>query len=754
MSRFTLNPIADSYLLVVLVAIALTALLWIRPPVEPKRRRILTLLRVGTILLLLVVMLRPTIVRVEEVPQAATLVVLADRSRSMTVPDASGGDETRYAAMRETLDTSAEPMAKLAERFEVQSFSFADSLDDVEMEAGRLKLPEKAEGPETAIGHAISEITRREAGKRLLGVILLSDGAQRAYPPLDTAPQTAATRLKHLGCPLFTVPFGQAHGLGQAKDVAVVDLLTNEYVFVKNRLPVDAKVRVNGYTNRDITVRLLFESVSDNPSGNGKMQVVDQKVIRATRPDELVPVQLGYAPETPGQFKVTVDVPDQAGELVTTNNSQSTFVTVLAGGLNVLYLEGSPPRIDTRFLRSALDASPDIEVDYLSLSKLSRPGELLDRFKPGRYNVYILGNVDSTAFSEEEMKALADAVQRGSGLILLGGFQSFGAGGYADTPLAEVSPIMMNRLERQEPGATIREDLHLPGPIEMLPTDIGNRHFIMTLSGDRAANRRLWQDLPPLEVANKFERLKPSAVVLAEDPNSRPLLVTQTFGSGRVIAFASHGTWRWAMQGFGNLHKRYWRQVILWLSRKDLTEENRVWVTPEQLRVRPGGQLKFTTGARSPNGDPILDVQIDAELVLPDGSTKPLRTQRTKDHRSGTLEVPQTTGDYAIRVRATESSGTLLGTATGRFLVFEEDLELDNPSADINGLESLAAMTDGRMVVAEQLPALLTELLEKTDELVTRTEVRRTLWDNWWILLLITTLLGVEWYLRKRWGQV
>lgn len=753
MTRFTFNPIFDSYTLVALVAVALFALLFLRPPIEPHRRRILTILRIVSILLLLVLMLRPTIVRMEEVPQAATLIILTDTSRSMTVPDASGGDETRYAAMRKTLEGAAEPFAKLADRFEVKAFAFSDVLNELEIEDGYLKLPAKADGSETAIGYAMIEAIQREAGKRLLGIILLSDGAQRAYPPLNTPPQTAATRLKYLGCPLFTVPFGQAQGLGQAKDVAVTDLLTSEYVFVKNRLTVDAKVRVNGYANRDILVRLLFESPPQAGSRYGKMQVVDKKVIRVTKPDEIVSIELGYVPKVPGQFKVTIDVPEQAGELVTTNNSESTFVTVLAGGLNVLYIEGAPPRIDTRYLRSALDASPDIEVDYLSLSKLSRPGSLLERFQPGKYNVYILGDVDSTAFTKEELTALARAVDRGAGLLLLGGFQAFGAGGYADTPLADVSPIRMSRLERQTPGAPLRKDLHLPGPLRMRPTDIGNRHFLMTLSGDRTANRRIWAKLPPLDGANKFTKLKPSAVILAEDQNSRPLLVVQGSGAGRVVAFAGDSTWHWPMKGFDKIHKRFWRQAILWLSQKDITEENRVWVKPKQLRVRPGGQLKFTTGARSPNGDPITDVQIDAELLLPDGATKKLRTQRTKDYRSGTFEVPQVTGDYTIRVTATEK-GVLLGTSEGRFLVFEEDLELDNPSADVTGLESLATTTGGRMVVAEQLPALLTELLEKTDQLVTGTEVRRTLWDNWWILLLITALLSFEWYLRKRWGQV
>ena len=89
----------------------------------------------------------------------------------------------------------------------------------------------------------------REAGKRLLGVVLLSDGAQRAFAPRDLPPQTAAARLKHLGCPLFTFPFGQSRGLGEAQDVAVKDLIVNPIVFVKNELTITGQVRVDGYVN-------------------------------------------------------------------------------------------------------------------------------------------------------------------------------------------------------------------------------------------------------------------------------------------------------------------------------------------------------------------------------------------------------------------------------------------------------------------------------------------------------------------------
>ena len=46
---------------------------------------------------------------------------------------------------------------------------------------------------------------------------------------------------------------------------------------------------------------------------------------------------------------------------------------MLAGGINVLYLEGAL-RVDQLYLRRSLDASPDIKVDFVRLD----PRELVE----------------------------------------------------------------------------------------------------------------------------------------------------------------------------------------------------------------------------------------------------------------------------------------------------------------------------------------------------------------------------------------
>ncbi len=280
----------------------------------------------------------------------------------------------------------------------------------------------------------------------------------------------------------------------------------------------------------------------------------------------------------------------QLDELVTTNNELSTFVHVRKGGLNVLYIEGTF-RVEQTFIRRALDSSHDIHVDYLRLDARrpeTRPGDMATYFQPGKYEVYILGNVDSTAFREAELHDLADAVNKGAGLMMLGGFHSFGPGRYSETPLANVLPVKMDRLDRQNFDDPIRSDLHWPGPLHMMPTDEGLRHFVLMLAGSREENEALWKKLPPLDGANQFLRLAPGAIVLADAGEGKPLLVSHNYGAGRVLAFGGDTTWHWWMRGFETAHKRFWRQIVLWLARKDQAMEGNVWVRMEKRRfARP-----------------------------------------------------------------------------------------------------------------------------------------------------------------------
>jgi uncharacterized membrane protein len=754
--RLTFAPVgAPSFgpWLVVAIGVVLLALLWFGPSgrkISPGRRRVLAVLRVLVIVLMLLAMLRPTLVRTKITKQSATLIVLVDRSRSMLVTDGVG-KKSRWLALKAALRDALPALGELSKDLEIKVYEFDGEPERLDFKPQKLELDAEPTGDQSAIGATLDETVKAEAGKRLAGVVLLSDGAQRAYPPNDLPPQLAARRLADLGCHLYAVPFGQARGPGQVRDAAIEDLVVAEHVFVKNQLPVTGALRMEGLENQKIPVELLVETAP------GKMTSIAKREIAGKPDGEQTPIELTYVPKTPGEIKITLKAAEQPGELVTTNNEISTFVTVLKGGLNVLYLDGALSA-EQKFLRWSLDASPDIRLDYLHIRAdrpETRPGDLAERFKPGKYDVYMLGDLDSEAFKTDELELLRSTVEQGAGLIMLGGLHSFGAGGYGATPLADVLPIEIGRLERQPLGEKIREDLHLAGPQKMRPTNYGASQYVMLLGAgsQKAKSAEAWEKLPPLEGANRFGGLKQGANSLAESDAGQPLLVASNFGNGRVLAFAGDSTWHWWMEGQETAHKRFWRQVILWLARKDESNEGQVWVKLDQRRHAPGSRVEFTAGAKTAEGEPVVDGSFEAEVVRPDGKRTAVTLRKQGEEMRGTFLDAQAAGDYTVVVKARRKDEPI-GAAQARFLVFEQDLELNNPAADVGALESLAAMTGGKSLAPEQLPSLFKDLKKSTKNLEVETQAKETLWDKWPVLTAFVGLLALEWLLRKRWGLV
>ncbi len=762
MVRLTWEPVGGWLGLAALVLGLLALLPWGPPRSKTagQRRWLLFGLRLGSFGLLVFAWLRPTLVYTQLKPQQATVVLLADKSRSMSIPDGIGG-QTRYQILQQTLAEAKGSLRSLAEQFELKAYAFDAQLQPLQVLDGEVVVPGTPDGNQTALGAALDSLLQHEAGKRIVAVLLLSDGVQQARPPRDLPVQTAAARLKSQGIPLYTFPIGQSRGLGQAQDVRLSSLRCNPTVFVKNELSVAAELEAYGYVNKTLVVQMLFETLS------GQLEEVARKEVEVQAPGQRIPLELVYVPETPGDYKLMVRVEPQPGELITTNNEMATFVQVLKGGINVLYLEGQI-RVESRFILQALQEASNVQMDFYrivrdpkgaiergSTAAFVRPAnlDLADAFRPGKYDVYILGDLDSGVFRPEELAQLAEAVSQRAGLLMLGGFHSFAPGGYDQTPLAKLLPIIMDRFARQRFEEKIREDMHLPGPIRMLPTPVGQRASPMRLAADPEDNRRLWFQLPPLEGINRLGSPAPGALVWATDEANHPILVAHAFGGGRVLAFAGDSTWRWWMRGFQAEHKRFWRQVILWLAQADEAAQSDLWIKLPQRRFAPGDRVEFQLGVNDPAGQPIRHAQFRADLLLPNGHSEQVPLVSGETAWQGAFLQTEEPGDYTLRATAQLPDGQEL-TTTARFLVYEQDLELDLAPADIGTMETIAAMTGGQALPPEQFPSLLEKLLRQTSTLQVEQVRKQPLWDTWPVFMLFVGLLGVEWYLRKRWGLV
>ncbi|MDR1962324.1 MAG: VWA domain-containing protein [Planctomycetaceae bacterium] len=793
MFRFSFYPLFGYYWVVFGLALAIGAvLLSIRPAGERLPRTgqtCLMVLRFTAFFLLLFGMLRPTLVYTKSQQLASTLNILLDQSESMSRPDELGGN-TRFQLAKESLLQAVPQLKRLQSQAEINVFAFDSSLVPLEIRDGLVEnFPEQPKGKETALGAALDAVRNISSGKRILGTILLSDGTQRTRPPRDILPQDAATRFRDAGIPLYTVPFGQATGTPDIQDIAVNDLQANDRVFVKNVFLVSGSLRITGYRNKPVPVQLFFEEES------GSMKLVSEIEVQSKDDGLSIPFRLSYAPPKAGYFKYTVLVPTQEKELIETNNQQSHFVRVIDGGLTVLFIQGER-NMEQGLLMQSLNASADIRVDYrpIRVGKIGvggqkgesfqtrlerftreRPAWTEDVFKPGEYNVYLLGDLDSKAFKPEELQALADRVREGAGLMMLGGYHAFAAGGYAETPLADISPIELRNVDRQPLDAPIRQDIHLPEtiPISIFLTPEGRRHYVLRLTPNPDKNAELWASLPPLLGANRFGKLKPGASLLAvgsEDQKIDPkmdqkidpktdqkILVSQLFGLGRVLAFAGDSTYRWRLAGFVEEHKRFWRQVVLWLAKMESVMEGDCWITLDQVRLLPGETAKFQVFLQSPDGNELQNIAATATVIKPDGMEERVVLVNEEGTPTGSFRSTDAAGDYTIRVEASHESlppDAATRQATARFMVYDRNLELDSPVAYPQLLRNISELTGGRSVAPEQLGSLLNELITKSNELVEKRETKQSLFDSWGLLLAFILILCFEWFLRKYWGLV
>ena len=682
-------------------------------------------LRMAALALCLAAAFRPSVLLLTKVKQMATVLFLTDTSGSMSLGGLAGG-QTRLQAAKKTLETGLEAVKSLGTDVSSKSFTFDTAIREAKPE----EITE-ANGRMTAVGGAIDEVVKLNSASKILRVVVLSDGASNTGPDATFV----ASTLRGMAIPVVTVGFGSEASSAENRDVAVRDLEVGRTVYAKTQIDVRAKLDVRGLPGEMLEIELFAENIP-TPVARTRRQVPEGA-------EELILSGLKWTPETPGETRLTLKVTPMKGEVLTTNNETSTFVTVLKGGINVLYVQGPSSPWEKKFLARALDASDKIQ---LTLQVLFQPAgrELDAELQPGKYDVYILGDLPADFLNREQQHALAEAVRRGAGLMMLGGRSSFGDGGWAGTELADVLPVEMHPGDGQ---------IEPQGGIKVIPNPLGLESYVLRLSLNRQANQQLWDSLPAISGINRFD-VKPAAVLWAVGPQGDAVLAALNVGRGRSIAFAGE-TWPWARYSEESrvAHLNFWRNAILWMAHKEDEGDNQVRLELDRRRVALGQKLQVTASAIDGKGVPIEGVEFKTTVKQesPDAKPEPISLMRQDDVSRGSY-ANATPGVYSVEVVASKG-GEAIGKASARFLIYDDDRELRRTAADLSLLRTIATESDGAFLLPEQLEGYLKKLdKELVADYVTRSELK--LWDNWPYLLLFTALLTAEWWLRKRHGWV
>ncbi len=555
------------------------------------------------------------------------------RPAACSLPHVSD-DSTRWGAVEEVIQDNQGRFKQLMEnKIDVRFFGFDNRSRRLEVEDGVVQLPKSPDGAETDIGSALYETSLDVRDQRLLGVFLLSDGVQNVLDP-QVELTAAADTLNDMEVALYAVQLGLPGDTGQLADLAITNFAEQQIVNVKNDLTARATLVSRGYANQDVMVDLLLVD------SEGKETKVQTEVVRPTANYAETEVRLKYRPTEPGEFRLKIRANPMPGELAIRNNELDAFLTVNDKGMRVLMLAGEIGN-EQRFLRHSLPTADFIQLDFVPIFANSRSrwplNDYEQLFKDPTYDVFIIADLDSRALHDPKtytrsLEALADAVYNGKGLLMLGGYHSFGPGMYYQTPLADILPVKMNENERQDFGEDARRDLHINTPFKVRPAI---DHFLTRLGDD---SRAIWKKLPPLKGANRIVVKDNAEVILeSDDEVGRSVLAAANVG-GRVLAFAGDSSWRWNMpslpdgpKGFKAEYDQFWRQVVLWLAFWDAHNDETVSIELPKRRFQPKAIVKFDVVVKTITGEAIDDASFDAALMTPSGERQIVTINRVGD---------------------------------------------------------------------------------------------------------------------------
>ena len=509
-------------------------------------------------------LLRPMLLLKVAVPQQNFVGILLDDSRSMQIADQDGKPRSEF------LDQPARPARRAA-------------ADRARQAVSGQGLPVLVVGRAAAVrggpdvpghGHAPRRGARPRAhelsGLPVAGLVLVTDGSDNAERTLDES----IAGLKSQAMPVFAVGVGKDR---LTRDVQVTRVETPRRSLKGASLVIDVVVTQTGYAG--MKVPLFVED--------------DGRVVSSQDVDAARRRRVGDGEGAAQGVRDRARGCSSSGSRCrpTRKSRRTTSATSLIEVYNrrekILYLEGEP-RPEPKFIRLATENDDNLQVvllqrtaeatvtapdKYLRLG-VDGPEELQNGFPLTReelfaYRGIILGSVEASAFTADQLRMLEDFVDiRGGGLLALGGARSFSEGGWAGTPLADALPVV---LDPQSRGPQ-----YPPAELIVRPTRAGAAHPSTQIADTADDTAAKWRDLPPLTSLNPLVETKPGANVLLTGIDGRGreqvVLAYQRYGRGKTLVLPVQDTWLWRMHAKMDVkdmtHHTFWQRLVALAGRR------------------------------------------------------------------------------------------------------------------------------------------------------------------------------------------
>lgn len=695
-------------------------------------RTVLAGVRSAVLILIVVLIAGPRLLKPNETEERDWVIVVADRSASMTVRDAPATPgaaieerSTRESQLRSALQASASVWRTLATDRVVAWNGFDAQARELRAAEPGAALPVdlgEPRGRRTALGAALEQALRKAAARPVSGVVLLTDGRS-----VDEPGKAVMQRLEAERIPVFAVALGSAEPVA---DIAVRRTDSPRNAFVDDFVPVEVELERLGAVTAPSGARPKVQLV-DVETG----EVLDEREVEFTTSSptdvsgdagdgvvaaaQTARVTLTTQPKKEGAQKWQVRVAPGGADLVAENNEADVGVEMLNRPLRLAYFDGYP-RWEYRYIKNLLLREKSFKASSMLLSSGRRfvlEGEDIPMTIPrspeewGEYDVVVIGDVRPEMFTMEQLEQIKELVAlRGAGLIWIGGEGAM-PGAWGGTPLADLLPFALpegvDRTGRD--AVTPTWDV----PVTMAPTALAERLGVLRLAAAPVDGSWWPRELgdstvgwSSLRWAQRIDRslLKPTAEVLAEavapgtdggvgtETDRSPAVIGMRFGAGRTLYVGTDEIWRWRY-GRGEFYpERFWVQMMRMLGRESLSRAGKpatIEVLPRRAEVDQPIRVSATLLDQAlVDASPaslrvrvvrLGDVGSDGAAAAPDDAEAPVELTLMPEGTGG--------GSRIGRAVSRTFAATWLATESGRYRV-----ELTDPLlAGIAATETLRA---------------------------------------------------------------
>ncbi|HEY2841375.1 MAG TPA: hypothetical protein VGJ26_19615 [Pirellulales bacterium] len=688
---------------------------------------LLEALRLTIVCLAIVLYNQPEWVETYRPEEKPTIAVLWDNSPSMATQDVtnSGPSSTSRARRSEAIAPLADPAPWRA------------LTEDLQVAIEPFSGPAAGQGSDlnAALAKAMEDYPN------LRGIVFASDGDWNEGQP----PVQAAARLRLKGIPVFTVPVGSPIRMPDV-ELLSLDAPTFGITGKSVRIPLTIESSLPREYATTVTLR----------TSDGDEVTKDIRVAPMGRTTDWVM----WKPKGTGDFTLKLKVPAHGDELLTDNNQLTAPISIREEKLRVLVVE-SVPRWEYRYLRNALSRDPGVDVSCLLFQPgLAKVGggnkdyikQFPDKLEElSKFDVVFLGDVglDDGQLTPEHCRLLKGIVEhQASGLVFMPGSQGRQLS-LLETELGDLCPVALDPAQPSGWGS------RTPSHFEL--TELGRRSVLTKLADTQDDNIDVWEGLPGFQWYAPISRAKPGAEVLCvhKDASNEygrlPLLVTRTFGSGKVLFMGTDGAWRWRKGVEDKYHYRFWGQVVRWMAyQRNMAkgETMRLYYTPDQPQVRQTLSIHANVMERS--GEPLQHGEVTARITAPSGKSEIVRLNSageewgTFDGRFRTAEP----GKHEVVLSCKQTGATL---ETSFFVQGGVNERMGRP-ARREVLEEIARVTNGKVIEPEKIDEVVRAIAALPEPAASVRHVQ--LWSHPVPAGVLIVLMGVFWAGRKMVGLV